>query len=56
MTDLLKEHQVTVSIGGCNIKNFCFANDIDGLGDKEEEHVNLVKNLDKNIFQVWYGD
>ena len=37
MTDALKDHQGTVSIGGRAIANLTFADDIDGLTGKEEE-------------------
>ena len=46
MTDALKDHEGTVSIGGRTITNFCFVNDINGLAG-EEELANLVERLDK---------
>ena len=47
MTDVLEDHEGTVSIGGRTITNFRFANDIDGLAGEEEELTNLVERLDK---------
>ena len=46
MTDALKGHEDTVSIGGRMITNLRFADDIDCLAG-EEELANLVKRLDK---------
>ena len=37
MTDALEDHEGTVSIGGRTITNLCFADDIDGLAEEEEE-------------------
>lgn len=42
MTDALKNHQGTVSIGGRAIANLTFAEDIDGLAGKEEELASQV--------------
>ena len=42
MTDALKDHEGTVSIGGRTITNFRFADDIDGLAGEEEELAKLV--------------
>ena len=47
MTDALNDHEGTVSIGGRNITNLRFADDIDGLAGKEEELADLVERLDK---------
>ena len=47
MTDALKDHQGTVSIGGRAIANLTFADDIDGLTGKEEELASQVGRLDK---------
>ena len=47
MTDALKDHQGTVSIGGRAIANLSFADDIDGLAGKEEELASQVGRLDK---------
>jgi hypothetical protein len=47
MTDALNDHEETVSIGGRNITNLRFADDIDGLAGREEELADLVERLDK---------
>ena len=47
MTDALKNHEGTVSIGGRTITNLRFADDIDGLAEEEEELAKLVEHLDK---------
>ena len=47
MTDALKDHEGTVSIGGRTVTNLCFADDIDGLAGEEEELANFVEHLDK---------
>ena len=47
MTDALKDHEGTVSIGGRTITNLRFPDDIDGLVGEEEELANLVERLDK---------
>ena len=47
MTDALKDHEGTVSIGGRTITNLCCADDIDGLAGEEEELAKLVERLDK---------
>ena len=47
MTDALKDHEGTVSIGGRTITNLSFADDIDGLAGEEEELANLGERLDK---------
>ena len=47
MTDILEDHEGTVSIGGRTITNLCFADVIDGLAGEEEELANLVERLDK---------
>ena len=47
MTDALKDHVDTVSIRGRAITNFCFADDIDGLAEEEEELAKLAEHLDK---------
>ena len=46
-TDVLEDHEGTVSIGGRAINNLCFADDIDGLAAEEEELAKLVVCLDK---------
>ena len=47
VTDALKDHKGTVSIGSRTITNFRFAIDIDGLAGEEEEMEKLVERLDK---------
>ena len=47
MTDTLKDHESTVSIGGRTITNLRFVGDIDGLAGEEEELAKLVECLDK---------
>jgi len=47
MTDALKDHQGTVSIGGRATANLTFAEDIDGLAGKEKELASQVGRLDK---------
>ncbi|GFN82913.1 endonuclease-reverse transcriptase [Plakobranchus ocellatus] len=39
MTDVLEDHEVTVSIGGRTITNLRFADNIDGLAGKDEEQL-----------------
>ena len=53
MTDVLEDHEGTVSIKGRTITNLRFADDIDGLAGEEEELVKLVKRLD--IASTAYG-
>ena len=47
MTDVLEDHEGTVSIGGRTINNLRFADDIDALAGEEEELAKLVERLDK---------
>ena len=47
MPDALEEHDGKVSIGGRNITNLRFANDIDALIEEEQELEALVESLDK---------
>ena len=47
MTDILEDHEGTVSTGGRTITNLRFADDNDGLAGEEEELANLVERLDK---------
>ena len=47
MTDILEDHEGTVSIGSRAITSLHFADDIDGLAGEEEELANLVERLDK---------
>ena len=46
MTDTLEDHEGTASIGGRTITNRCFADDIDGSAEEEEELAKLVERLD----------
>ena len=46
MTDALRDHEGTVSIGGRTITKFRFADDIDGLAGEEEELEKLYEHLD----------
>ena len=47
MFESLKEHDGKVSIGGRNITNLRFADDIDALAEEEQELEALVESLDK---------
>ena len=47
MSDALEEHDGKVSIGGRNMTNLRFADDIDALAEEEQELEALVKSLDK---------
>ena len=47
MTDALNDNEGTVSIGGRNITNLRFADDIGGLAGREEELADLMERLDK---------
>ena len=47
MSDALEEHDGKVSIGGRNITNLRFVDDIDALAEEELELEVLVENLDK---------
>ena len=47
MSDALEEHDGKVSIGGRNITNLRFANDIDAQAEEEQELEALVESLDK---------
>ena len=47
MSDALEEHDGKVSIGGRNITNLRFADDIDALAGEEQELEALVESLDK---------
>ena len=46
-TDVLEDHEGTVSIGGRTITSLRFVDDIDGLAGEEEELAKLVERLDK---------
>ena len=43
----MEEHDMKVSIGGRNITNLRFADDIDALAEEEQELEALVDSLDK---------
>ena len=47
MSDALEEHDGKVSIGGRNITNLRFADDIDALAEEEQELEALLESLDK---------
>ena len=47
MLDALEEHDGKVSIGGRNITNLRFADDIDALAEEEQKLEALVESLDK---------
>ena len=47
MADALEEHDGKVSIGGRNITNLRFADDIDALAEKEQELEASVESFDK---------
>ncbi|KAK3777844.1 hypothetical protein RRG08_038092 [Elysia crispata] len=51
MTDTLKDHSCTVSIGGRTITNLRFDNEIDGLAGKKEELASTGKQLDESSSQ-----
>ena len=48
MADALADHHSTVSIGGRNVSNLRFADDIDGLAGSQEELAELIKRLDES--------
>ena len=48
MSDALEEHDGQISIGGRNITNLRFADDIDILAEEEQELEALVECVDKN--------
>ena len=47
MSDVLEEYDGKVSIGGRNITNLRFADDIDALAEEKQELEALVESLDK---------
>ena len=47
MSDTLEEHDWKVSIGGRNITNLRFADDIDALAEEEQELEAQVESLDE---------
>ena len=52
MSDALEEHDGKVSIGGRNISNLRFADDIDALAEEEQELEALVESLDKTCTKI----
>ena len=46
-SDALEEHDRKISIGGRNITDLRFADDIDALAQEEQELEALVESLDK---------
>ena len=52
MSDALEEHDGKVSIGGRNITNLRFADDIDALAEEEQELEALVESLDKTRYKM----
>ena len=49
MSDALEEHDGKVSIGGRNITNLRFADDIDALAEEEQELEALVESFHKTF-------
>ena len=49
MSDALEEHDHKVSIGGRNITNLRFADDIDALAEEEQELEALIESLHKTF-------
>ena len=47
MSDALEEHDGKFSIGGRNITNLRFADDIDALAEEEQELEALVESFNK---------
>ena len=47
MSDALEKHDGKVSLGGRNITNLRFADDMDALAEEEQELEALVETLDK---------
>ena len=47
MSDALEEHDGRVSIGGRNITNLRFADDLDAVAEEEQELEALVESFDK---------
>ena len=52
MSDAREEHDGILCIGGRNITNLRFADDIDDLAEEEQELETLVESLDKTC--TWY--
>ena len=55
MSDALEKHDGKVSIGGSNIINLRFADDIDALTEEEQELEALVEKLDKTCTRYIRG-
>ena len=53
MTEALELHEGSVSVGGRNITNLRFADDIDGLAGSEQELSNLTNDI--NSASTRYG-
>ena len=51
MFDALEEHDGKVNIGGRNITNLRFADDIDALAEEEQELEALIESLDKTCIR-----
>ena len=49
MSDAQEEHDGKVSIGGRNITNLRFADDIDAVAEEEQELETLLESLDKTF-------
>ena len=47
MSDALEEHDGKASIGGRNVTNLRFADDIYALAEEERELEDLIESLDK---------
>ena len=52
MSDALEEHDGKVSIGGRNITNLRFADDIVALAEEEQELEALVESVDKTCTSI----
>ena len=55
MFDALEEHDGKVSIGGRNITNLRFADDLDALAEEEQELEALVESLNKTCTRFKMG-
>ena len=53
MSDVLEERFGKISIGGRNITNLPFADDIDALAEEEQELEVLVESLDKTCIRFY---
>ena len=54
-TDVLEDHEGTVSIGERTITNLRFADGIDGLAGQKQELVKLVNHLG-GLHSIWHAD